>query len=96
MADIVIGGESAGGNLAAAATLKARDIGLPLPAGVVLLSPQADLSERGDTFATLKDVDPALKSLMPVSLLYAAGVRRLLQRLSAHVHSEWDSRSVPV
>src|SRR3546814_10868467 len=34
---IVIGGSSAGGNLAAATILKARDEGLSLPAGAVLL-----------------------------------------------------------
>ncbi len=36
---IVIGGASAGGNLAAALILRARDEGLPLPAAVVLMTP---------------------------------------------------------
>src|SRR3546814_20544773 len=42
---IVIGGSSAGGNLAAATILKARDEGLSLPAGAVPLSPEVDLTD---------------------------------------------------
>lgn len=71
---IVIGGASAGGNLVAATILRARDEGLPLPAGAVLLTPEVDLTESGDTFNTLMGVDTALTSrLMPANLLYAAG-----------------------
>jgi epsilon-lactone hydrolase len=72
---IVVGGGSAGGNLAAALILRARDEGLPLPAAAVLLSPEADLTESGDTFKTMVGVDTVGggKSLMPVNLLYAKG-----------------------
>lgn len=72
--EIILAGESAGGNLSAATVLKARDQGLPVPAGLVLLSPEVDLTERGDTFSTLLGVDPALTTLMTPNLLYAAGV----------------------
>jgi acetyl esterase/lipase len=37
---IVVGGGSAGGNLAAALILRARDEGLPLPAALILLTPK--------------------------------------------------------
>jgi monoterpene epsilon-lactone hydrolase len=71
---IVIGGRSAGGNLAAAMLLRARDEGLPLPAALVLLSPEVDLTESGDSFVLNQLVDVLLpKSLMPNNLLYAAG-----------------------
>lgn len=71
---IIIGGASAGGNIAAATILRARDEGLPLPAAAVLLTPELDLTESGDTFNTLLGVDTALTSrLMPANLLYAAG-----------------------
>ncbi len=71
---IVVGGESAGGNLAAALVLRARDEGLPLPAALVLLSPEADLTESGDSFATILGIDPVLtESLAPSIALYAAG-----------------------
>jgi len=69
---VVVGGSSAGGNLAAATTLMIRDQGLPLPAGVVLLTPEVDLTESGDTFATNCELDVVLKgSLKQCNLLYA-------------------------
>lgn len=71
--EIIISGGSAGGNLAAALVLRARDEGLPLPAGVILNTPEADLTESGDSFTTNEGVDPLLHSLMPVNLLYANG-----------------------
>ena len=72
--EIIIGGSSAGGNIAAAAVLKARDSGLPLPAATVLMTPELDLTESGDTFNTLLGVDTALTSrLMPANLVYAGG-----------------------
>ena len=70
---IVIAGGSAGGNLAAALVLRARDEGLPLPAGVILNTPEIDLTESGDSFQTNLGVDAILGVLMPVNLLYAAG-----------------------
>jgi monoterpene epsilon-lactone hydrolase len=69
---IVIGGGSAGGNLAAALVLRARDEGLPLPAALVLLTPEADLTESGDSFATLLGIDPVLRASLADSIaLYA-------------------------
>ncbi|MBT1265191.1 alpha/beta hydrolase [Pseudomonas sp. VS38] len=71
---IVIGGRSAGGNLAAAMVLRARDEGLPLPAALVLLSPEVDLTESGDSFQVNRTVDVVLPNpLMSTNLLYAAG-----------------------
>ena len=73
-ARIVIGGSSAGGNLAAATLLMIRDQGLPLPAGVVLLTPEVDLTEAGDSFHTNVLLDVTLKgSLHNCNALYAAG-----------------------
>jgi acetyl esterase/lipase len=71
-ANIVVSGVSAGGNLAAATVLRARDEGQPLPAGVALLTPEVDLTESGDSFRTLLGLD-RLGLLMPLNLLYAAG-----------------------
>jgi len=71
---IVIGGASAGGNLAAALILRARDEGLPLPAAVVLMTPAADLTEAGDSHQTNLGLDPLIPgSGQPSFLLYAAG-----------------------
>lgn len=71
--EILINGASAGGNLAAALTLRIRDSGLPMPAGVYLDTPEIDLTESGDSFHTNLGVDAVLRSLMPVNLLYANG-----------------------
>jgi acetyl esterase/lipase len=72
--NIIIGGASAGGNLAAATVLRARDEGLPLPAAVILLTPELDLTESGDSFETNQLVDVMLpRPLMNANLLYAAG-----------------------
>jgi monoterpene epsilon-lactone hydrolase len=72
--DIIIGGGSAGGNLAAALILRARDEGLPMPAAAYLGTPELDLTESGDSFQTNLGLDARLReSLMPANLLYAAG-----------------------
>ena len=47
---VVIGGKSAGGGLAAALALLARDRGGPVPLGQLLLSPMLD--DRGSTFSS--------------------------------------------
>jgi acetyl esterase/lipase len=71
---IFVGGGSAGGNLAAAVIVRAKDEGLPMPAGLVLISPEVDLTESGDSFLTLLGIDNALTgSLMQANLLYANG-----------------------
>ena len=71
---IVIGGASAGANLAAALILRARDEGLPLPAAVVLMTPAADLTEAGDSHQTNLGLDPLIPGSARQSfLLYAAG-----------------------
>jgi acetyl esterase/lipase len=71
---IVVSGTSAGGNLAAALLLRARDEGLPMPAGALLLTPELDLTESGDSFDTLMGLDVVLTArLMEMNLLYAGG-----------------------
>lgn len=51
-ASVTIIGESAGGSLALAATLRMRDENLPTPSGVVLLSPALDMSLSGESIKT--------------------------------------------
>ena len=70
---IIVGGGSAGGNLAAALLLRAKAEGLPMPAALVLLTPEVDLTESGDSFVTLADVSVGLQSLRDANLLYAGG-----------------------
>jgi acetyl esterase/lipase len=49
---IVIGGDSAGGNLAAGLLVRLRDEGRPLPAGAVLFSAWLDLTHTGESLTT--------------------------------------------
>ena len=59
-ADIVFAGESAGGGLAVATLVNARDHGLPLPAAAFAMSPYADLTLAGATLDTKGAADPLL------------------------------------
>src|SRR6476660_6643559 len=58
--DIAFAGESAGGGLAVATLVNARDHGLPLPAAAFVMSPYADLTLAGTTMETKREVDPLL------------------------------------
>ncbi|MCW3058140.1 MAG: alpha/beta hydrolase [Solirubrobacterales bacterium] len=58
--DIAFAGESAGGGLAVATLVNARDHGLPLPAAAFVMSPYADLTLAGTTMETRREVDPLL------------------------------------
>ena len=58
--DIVFAGESAGGGLAVATLINARDHGLPLPAAAFVMSPYVDLTLAGSTMETKREVDPLM------------------------------------
>jgi epsilon-lactone hydrolase len=58
--DIAFAGESAGGGLAIATLVNARDRALPLPAAAFVMSPYVDLTLAGTTMETKRDVDPLL------------------------------------
>jgi monoterpene epsilon-lactone hydrolase len=58
--DIVFAGESAGGGLAVATMVNARDRGLPLPAAAFVMSPYADLTLAGTTMETKREADPLM------------------------------------
>ena len=57
---IAFAGESAGGGLAVATLVNARDHGLPLPAAAFVMSPYADLTLAGETMETKREVDPLM------------------------------------
>ena len=73
--DIIFAGESAGGGLAIATMVNARDHGLPLPAAGYLMSPYVDLTLAGTTIETRGEVDPLLSRelLQPRVTDYTAG-----------------------
>jgi epsilon-lactone hydrolase len=73
---IVLTGDSAGGNLAAAAVLKIRDVGLPTPGGLCLISAWLDLTLSGDSYEIKASQDPILSrdSMREVVPLYLGKV----------------------
>jgi monoterpene epsilon-lactone hydrolase len=73
--DIVFAGESAGGGLAVATLVNARDHGLPLPAAAFVMSPYADLTLAGTSMETKREVDPLMsRELLQARVTdYAAG-----------------------
>lgn len=58
--DVILTGDSAGGNLALALILKLKQEKRILPRGLVLMSPWTDLTSSGKSFETKADVDPVL------------------------------------
>ncbi|MFD7874735.1 alpha/beta hydrolase [Streptomyces sp. NPDC059766] len=56
--NLVLAGDSAGGGLAIATLLAAREAGLPQPAAVAVLSPWVDLTLAGGTIRSKEDADP--------------------------------------
>jgi len=73
--DIAFAGESAGGGLAIATLVNARDHGLPLPAAAFVMSPYADLTLAGATMETKRKADPLLsrENLQPRVTDYTSG-----------------------
>ncbi|MBE5882894.1 MAG: alpha/beta hydrolase [Lachnospiraceae bacterium] len=58
--DVIIAGDSAGGNLALALVLKLKEEERILPRGLVLMSPWTDLTASGKTYRTKAAVEPIL------------------------------------
>jgi epsilon-lactone hydrolase len=54
---IALTGDSAGGGLAITTLLRARELGLPMPAATMPLSPWLDMDATGESFTTNKDKD---------------------------------------
>lgn len=60
--DIILAGDSAGGNLALSLTLKLKEEGRLLPRGLVLMSPWTDLTSSGKSHDTKAEIDPVLNA----------------------------------
>lgn len=58
--DIMIAGDSAGGNLALSLVLKLKEENRLLPRGLILMSPWTDLTSSGKSHVTRADIDPVL------------------------------------
>lgn len=76
-ANLAVAGSSAGGNLAAALMLRAQDEGLPLPAGLLLMTPAMEIPGSGDSRTTNRHLDVSLYGAIegPMSYLGYADPR---------------------
>lgn len=57
---ITLCGESAGGGLCYALCLKLRQMELPMPCGIIAISPWTDLTASGESYTANGDVDPSM------------------------------------
>ena len=57
---ITLCGESAGGGLCYALCQKLRQLELPMPCGVIAISPWTDLTASGESYKTNKEKDPSM------------------------------------
>ena len=71
--NMVLAGDSAGGNLTITTLMKLRDGGEPLPAAAACLSPVADLSERPRPVGDFKDPLLPRKAVRFYNTSYVAG-----------------------
>lgn len=55
---IILGGDSAGGGLAIALTMYLRDHNMPLPCGIIAMSPWTDLTLSGESYTLNFELDP--------------------------------------
>lgn len=58
--DVIVAGDSAGGNMALSLALHLKDQGRILPRGLILMSPWTDMTCGGRSYETRKEVDPVL------------------------------------
>uniref|UniRef100_A0A6U3SV85 Alpha/beta hydrolase fold-3 domain-containing protein n=1 Tax=Ditylum brightwellii TaxID=49249 RepID=A0A6U3SV85_9STRA len=87
---IVFAGDSAGGGLVVATMAKAREEGLPLPAGGIMWSPWLDLTDSfSGTWTTNQDTDFLPRDwAYKFSMAYAGGKDRLAEASPGNVNLE--------
>lgn len=74
--DIVLAGDSAGGNLALVLCLKLREAGRGLPGALLLMSPWTDMTASGESLRGRAEIDPVLtpEYMYAVREAYAGGL----------------------
>jgi acetyl esterase/lipase len=90
--DIVIAGDSAGGNLTLATLMSLRDAADPLPAAAVCISPMTDLEGTGESLRTKKDPAQTAEFVLAMARHYAGGHDLRLPLLSPY---HGDLRGLP-
>lgn len=72
--DVIVVGDSAGGNLALELLLRIKEKGRMMPKALVLLSPWTDLTSSGESQVTRAQIDPVIeKDYLESAIQYYAG-----------------------
>ena len=91
----VLFGDSAGGGLAVASTLKLRDLNKPMPAALALWSPFVDLRCEGDTVRTLRDTDFLDSTRLAYNMNMYAGPDDLLHPYASPLYGDFSKGFPP-
>ena len=89
--DIIIAGDSAGGNLALSLMLKLKQEKRLLPRGAILMSPWTDLTASGKSHLSRANIDPILDAVYLKEMIdnYAAG-EDLMNPLISPLFGDYD------
>lgn len=89
--DVILTGDSAGGNLALSLTLKLKQEGRLLPRGLILMSPWTDLTSSGQSFESKAELDPVLNKAYIDRMVEAyAGGQELKNPLISPLFGNFD------
>lgn len=89
--NVILTGDSAGGNLALSLTLKLKQEGRLLPRGLILMSPWTDLTSSGQSFESKAELDPVLNKAYIDRMVEAyAGGQELKNPLISPLFGNFD------
>ena len=81
---IIVGGDSAGGGLAMALCMYLKDHHMPLPCGIVAMSPWTDLTASGESYETNYEKDPLFGNTRE-SLIYVNDYAGSHDKMDAYI-----------
>lgn len=89
--DVILAGDSAGGNLALSLCLQLKNQGRLMPRGLVLMSPWTDLTSSGRSHVSKAEIDPVLNASYLEQMIenYAAG-QELTDPLISPLFGEYE------
>lgn len=89
--DVIVAGDSAGGNLALSLVLRLKEAKRLLPKGILLMSPWTDLTVSGKSFETKASMDPILSKEYIHTMIanYTAGKEDLTDPMISPLYGDF-------